>query len=58
MSHYKDIIFEAVRIEGAKRILKEVLCAANVIDKDTVGQVVIHVNNGGITDVYRNIKVK
>ncbi len=58
MSQYKAVIEEAVKIEGVKKILTEVYRAAGITFKDTVGQVVSHINNGGVTDVYQNVKVK
>jgi aspartate 1-decarboxylase len=58
MSNYREIIEEAVKVEGFIKIQRELLEAGGIISKDTVGQILINVNNGGITNVYKNVKVK
>ena len=54
MSAYRQVLEEAVKLLGFKKVLTELLNIVMIIDKDTVGQVVIHLNNGGITKICHN----
>ena len=59
MSAYRQGFEEAIKLLGFKKVLTELLNIAMVIDKDTVGQVVIHLNNGGITKIcWNNWEIK
>jgi len=43
---------------GVKKALAELLSSASVIDENTVGQVICHINNGGVTKVIKTVEVK
>ena len=57
MSAYRQSFEEAIKLLGLKKVLTELLNIAIIIDKDTVGQFVINLNNGGVTDIYLNKKI-
>lgn len=58
MSAYKLAFYEAVTLLGVKKALAEFLSAAQIADEGTVGQVVIHLNNGGVTKIVKATEVK
>ena len=57
MSEIKQHFETAIEMYGLKKVLAEILKIAKIVDKDTVGQFIIHFNNGGITDTYLNKKI-
>ena len=57
LSIYWQAVKMGVEEIGLKKLLAELLLSAKVIDKNTVGQLVVHLNNGGVTDIYLNRKV-
>lgn len=57
ISIYWQFLETGVEKIGFKKLLAELLLSAKIIDKDTIGQLVVHLNNGGVTDVYLNRKV-
>jgi len=58
MSIYYAILEEAVKAEGLKKILGQLLMAARIISKDTAGQIVCHINSGSVTKVIQQVEVK
>ena len=59
MSAYRQGFEEAIKLLGFKKVLTELLNIAKIVDKDAVGQVVIHLNNGGITKIcWNNWEIK
>jgi hypothetical protein len=47
-----------LRDVGLKKLLAVILKMAGVIEEDSAGQIVAHINSGGVTKVYKNIEVK
>lgn len=59
MSEYRQSFEEAIKLLGFKKVLTELLNVAKIIDQDTVGQVIIHLNNGGVTKIcWNNLEIK
>jgi len=58
MSQYSVAIATAVREEGLKKVLADVFRAAGIMKTDTAGQVISHMNNGGVTKVVQQVEVK
>jgi hypothetical protein len=58
MSAYRLAFLEAITALGLKKALSEFLAAGSVVDENTVGQVLIHVNNGGTTKIVKTTEVK
>jgi hypothetical protein len=47
-------ITKSIGRNGIKGALAEFLRIANVVDKDSVGQIVLHINNGGVTKIQKD----
>lgn len=47
-----------IETHGLKRLVQAILSGAGVIDSGMAGQVVIHVNNGGVTKIVKTAEVK
>lgn len=58
MSVYRLAFLEAITALGLKKALAEFLEAGGVIDENSVGQVIEHINNGGVTKIVRTAEVK
>jgi hypothetical protein len=58
MSAYRVAFQEAVMAIGLKKALAELLSVAKVIDDTTAGQVIAHINNGGITKIVKSVEIK
>ncbi len=58
MSAYRLAFLEAITALGLKKALAELLIAGSVMDENTVGQFLIHANNGGVTKIVRTVEVK
>jgi len=54
MSAYKQTFDEAIRLLGFNKALSELLHAAKIVAEKNSGQIVLHINNGGITKVCYN----
>ena len=57
MTAYKQTFEEAIKLAGWKKALAEFLNAAKITDETTVGQFVVNLNSGGITDAFINKKI-
>ena len=57
MSDYVQTFSEAITLLGFKKALAQLLRAGKVMDEKTVGQIVVHLNNGGVTKVVKSIEV-
>lgn len=58
MSAYRQTFEEAVKLLGPKKAISELLHAAKIVNDKSVGQIVLHINNGGTTEIcYNNWKV-
>jgi len=58
MSQYSVAIATAVREEGLKKVLADVFRVAGIMKSDTAGQIIAHMNNGGVTKVVQQVEVK
>lgn len=47
-------IADMIKEHGFNKVLAEILKIGSIIRGDSVGQLVIHVNNGGVTKICRN----
>ena len=58
MSAYNLVFLEGVVAMGLKKALAILLIAGKAMDDSTVGQFIIHVNNGGVTKIVKMVEVK
>jgi len=58
MSAYKLVFLEAITVLGLKKALSELLTAGAIVDERTVGQVICHINSGGIIKIVLTAEVK
>lgn len=58
MSAYRLVFLEAITALGFKKALAELLNAGGQTDENTVGQIIAHINNGGVTKIVRTVEVK
>jgi hypothetical protein len=50
----RDIILNAINKYGIDDIFTAILRMAKVIEVNSVGQLLIHINNGGVTKICKN----
>lgn len=58
MSDYIQTFSEAITLLGFKKALAQFLRAGKVTDDKTIGQLIAHINNGGVTDAFVNKKIQ
>lgn len=57
MSSYQTALKEALKAMGLKKVMAEVLTLHGAIDEKTAGQIVAHVNSGGITKIVKTAEI-
>jgi hypothetical protein len=58
MSSYAPALKEALKALGLKKVIGEVLTIHGAIDEKTAGQIVAHINAGGITKIVKTAEVQ
>lgn len=58
MSSYRPAIDEAIKALGLKKVLAEVYNSAKVVDEKTSGQIICHINQGGVSKVVQVAEIK
>lgn len=57
MSDYTATFHEAITLLGFKKALAQFLLAGKAIERNSVGQIVVHINNGGVTRVVKTADI-
>jgi hypothetical protein len=58
MDSRKQVLEDAIKTLGFKKVLGELLSVAKLIDEKTVGNFTANLNSGGVTDAFINKKVQ
>jgi hypothetical protein len=51
MTQYKQVFEEAIKLYSFKKVMAELLLAGKVIEPNTVGQLNVNINSGGVTNI-------